>query len=595
MASLVRTGHLGPREMSDRNCQEKCALLEFPLDLYAMALSGSEGPADYSHYHDLDETAKTAFTFKVQHRADELLFGFLPPPPCRILNVGAGLGITSNCYSVTSLSPSGQKAIIDRHGIGLDLNHTTYEDFSAPEESYDVILFRGSAKYVQSLSLFNKAHRLLAKNGILLIADEVGLRRSSNYDSYDLPLLSYELAQASRCGFELNEQVDLSDEAAADIDVLLSGREGSIPSWLSNHSITPNLWSKLQEYQRRYHDGHYGYVVSKFSKVQTSPRWQIAALRRQDREAVKTLFSEVFAPQVMSDALWEWKYGDNRGLGIVAWLGDKLVAHYAASTRSILYFGVPKLAAQICDVMVDRKERSRLRRAGHGVFALTAATFAECFMGYGALTELGFGFPTERAMKVAERLGLYAPVGKMVELQWSPTRGKPAFQTRLSFLQSEPVQRIAKLVDGLWNNMAPCFTHSLIGARDWRYVQHRYFSHPENNEHYKLLLISNRLTGKAKAMVVLCCGDDRCLIADFIGHVKYIGATVAEVRRMAALWGMKQVLVWITENFASVFPTQDAEQQDMGIQIPHSIWSYGVKREVVDGRWWLMAGDTELV
>jgi SAM-dependent methyltransferase len=583
--------------MTEKTYQRNYANLAFPLNIYAHSLYLQEGNVDYLHYGLFKEGESISKTSarQVQQRATDLLLARLPPPPCRILEVGIGLGTTAlqlaeRGYTVTGISPDPQQIALTQQRVkeSVTLECVTLEAFSAPAESYDVILLQESAQYIQSLALFNKAYSLLAKQGFILIADEVSLRRTP-IDVASLPLLTYTLAQAQRCGFELTEQVDLSAQAAPSVDYLLRVIEKHRATLLADldSAVLDDLLNILREYQQKYRDGRYGYVLLKFAKTK-APRWKITSVTPQDKEAIRALFSEVFAPEQMSDAHWEWKYGQERGLGIAAWHNGKMVAHYGAIIREIHYFGQPKLAIQIADVMVSAKERSRLTR--RGAFFLTAATFPECYVGYGARTWLGYGFPTQRAMKIAEHLGLYAPVGKMIELRWASSTAKPYLWTRIRHLQPQQLEQNKLIINRLWKKMASCLQQALVGVRDWDYVQHRYLLHP--HKQYELLLVSRRFSGQALGIVVIHRQDETCRIMDIICDLKHLPEVIKQVRCMAS--GMKQVIVWITENFVTAFP-KPVEQHDLDIQIPHSIWCQGVPPEDIEGHWWLMSGDTDFL
>ncbi len=323
-----------------------------------------------------------------------------------------------------------------------------------------------------------------------------------------------------------------------------------------------------------------------------SSRWNITTVTENDKVAIRELFDEVFAPETMSDALWEWKYGNGRGLGTVAWRDDgKMVAHYGGIMRNIRYFGEEKLAVQIADVMVLAKERGLLTR--RGAFFLTAATFPEKYVGYNAKTWLGYGFPNERHMKIAEHLDLYARVGKMLELRWQSIAAKSHLLTRIRHLHIQDNKKNIKIINSLWNKMADSLQQVLVGVRDWSYVKHRYFLHP--HKQYEIMLISRRFTNQALAVVVIHRENETCRIMDFIGDPKYLPETITQIRRIAGVWGMKTVIVWITDNFSNVFPQQDAEEHDLEIIIPHTIWSQAVPPAEIEGHWWLMSGDTDFL
>ena len=600
--------------------------LDFPLNVFARSLYLQEGKVDYLHYGFFKENESISDTLahEAQQRSTELLLSYLPPPPCRILEIGIGLGTTASQlaqrgYTVTGITPDAgqivlaEKAKIQTKAKALDstkihfghqsknelkeninFENVTFEAFSAQPESYDVILLQEVAQYIPSLTLFNKAYELLAPEGMILIADEIAKKRTSMDAPHSLPLLSSTIAQAQRCGFELKEQQDLSAQAAPSVDYLLwvieQHREKLLVDLELTSIILDELLNSLRHYQQKYRQGTYGYVLLNFVKTK-SPRWKITFVTANEKNAVKKLFSEVCQPQEMSDALWEWKYGNGRGLGIAAWHHDKMIAHYGGIQREIRYFGQTKPAVQIADVMVSPKERAVLTRKG--AFFLTATTFPECYVGYGAPIWLGYGFPNDRAMKVAERLGLYAPVGKIIELHWQTTVCQSHLWTRIRHLHPLESETEQLIINKLWHKMAFCLQNALVGVRDWNYIQHRYLEHPHHC--YEFLLVTKRLTGQALGIAIIHRLGDTCRLMDFIGDLAHIPEVIKQVRRMAGIWGMKTVTTWITANFSHRFPIQDAEEIDIKVQIPHSIWTDGIPPKEIDKHWWLMVGDTDFL
>ncbi|MCK5717255.1 MAG: GNAT family N-acetyltransferase [Thiomargarita sp.] len=568
--------------------------LDFPLNVYAHCLYLEEANVNYLHYALFNEDEALAQVQGAQQRSTDLLLARLPKPPCHILEIGIGLGTTAATlikrgYTVTGITPDAQQIALARQRAHAHFECVTLEMFSTTER-YDVILFQESAQYIHSLTLFNKAHSLLKDDGVILITDEFSFRHTAKYATYSLPSLTDTLAQASRCGFELTEKIDLSVQAAPTLEYLLwvidLHKAELLVALALKAEVINELLRVLREYQQKYQDGHYGYALLNFRK-KVAPRWLLSTVTSQDKEALKNLFSDVFPPPKMTEAHWEWKYKE--GLGIAAWRDGKMIAHYGSVLRDIRYFGHAQMAAQITDVMVLEEERGLLTRKG--AFFLTTATFLENYMGYGAQTYLGYGFPTQRAMKIAERLNLYAPVGKMVELHWEASTAKPHLWTRIRHLSPQDLNKNKDIINTLWHDMASCFTDSIIGVRDWKYVQHRYLSHPYKQ--YELLLITQRFTGQPLAIIVIARQDDTCHIRDFIGNIAHLPEVIKHIRRLAKNWALKHVNLWITENFVTVFPK--AEQRDLEIQIPHNIWSPGVPVAEVDGHWWLMGGDTDFL
>lgn len=573
------------------------AQLDFPLNVYAQALYLQEGHVDYLHYGLVEayENAWELGAFAAQQRATDLLLSHLPPPPCRLLEIGVGLGTTAaklaeQGYEITAISPDPQQialAQIRLAGKG-QLLCTSFEAFIAPAHSYDVVLLQESAQYLKNLTLFNKAHQLLAENGQLLLADEVSLQRTPADDANSLPFLKYTLAQAQRCGFKLIKQLDWSTRAAPTIDYILRAIETHRTQLLSDlkisDAILAGLLDSLKLYQQKYREGRYGYVLILFEKTHL-PRWQLSEITTEDYPAIQTLFETTFN-QPLSRPLWQWKYGN--GMAIAAWRQGEMVAHYGGVVRELSYFGVPKKGVQIVDVMVSNKERGVLTRKGP--YFLVGATFPEYYAGYGAPILLGFGFPTQRAMQTAERLELYAEVGKMVEIRWQTTRGSAFLGSRIRHLVAFEAE---KIVNMLWKQMSRDFSQAILGVRDWQHIQHRYLTHPQKQ--YEMLLISQRFTERPLGIVLLQRSADTCHLLDIIAPVKYFDLIIRQVSRIVGNWGIQTLNLWITENFAKIFTRLQGTVHPLDIRIPHCIWYAGPPTAEVKEKWWLMGGDTDFL
>ncbi|ALG68695.2 GNAT family N-acetyltransferase [Beggiatoa leptomitoformis] len=464
-----------------------------------------------------------------------LLCNTLPPAPCTLLIIGS-LDTTLHEYLVM-------------RGYHL----IQQMDFTPPAVPVARVYCLEIGLIKDPLDDFNQLYSALPAQTAVYLWGTVCIQRQINQLIEQLPTLSFLLWQIQRCGFKLLAQKDLTTE-------------------ISDFSLNPQ---------------HYAYIAIELQKT-TPPRWQINQVSEKDSPAIRQLFNQVFTPKIMSEALWTWKYAAGRGIGMAAWTGTEMVAHYGGILRRILYFGNVKTAVQIADVMVLSTERGVLTKKG--AFFLTAASFPEYFVGYGAIAWLGYGFPSERHLRLAQHLDLYAPVGRMVELTWQSEQTPPKLFSRIQHLNLETAEAV---ITQLWKNMANSLHTALLGVRDWDYLQYRYLQHPHNT--YELLLVTHRLTGKPLGLAVIFIEGDICRLMDFIGSPQQLQTTIAQVRRVAGRRGLTHVSTWITENFSTMFPLIDAQQKPLDIQIPHSIWCQGIAPDVVKNHWWLMAGDTDFL
>ncbi len=558
--------------------------LTFPLNVYAHALLLQEGKAINLH--------------AAQQFSTDLLMTRLPSPPCRILEVGVGLGTT-----LSLLNQSGY----DVHGITPDVQQVAYiqknlnsseasvschslQDFKAQPENFDVVLLQESAQSIEPLVIFNKALDLLPLSGDLVIIDAFALK----YDEAgmeDLHLLNDLVALAERFGFELVEQVDLSTQAAPTLDYLLQITATHRQRLIKDLALTDEQLTRLDESNRDYHkkyaSGHYGYALLHFRK-QTVPKWRLQILEKNQAPEMFGLFKKIFHHD-MTPTTWQWKYSSNSGREIGIWRNNQLIAHYGGVSRKILFFGQPQTAVQIGDVMVDTSERGTLTRKGP--FFLMAATFLERYIGYGKPYLIGFGFPNERAMKVAERLGLYAKAGHMLEFSWSTRSRFPLWGTRLHLIGCGQTDFAATAADQCWQHMAADLQTAIIGVRDWQYLQHRYLDHP--NQQYQIMLVRNRFSKYARGILVLRYDPEGCEIVDLIAPLAEIPLLITHARRLAGIHGASRVFCRITENFAAHFSAAGGTKQELDIHIPSNIWSTGPPISSLRDHWWLMSGDTD--
>lgn len=569
--------------------------LAFPLNAYAHALLLQEGKATYPHYglfHNETTSLQAA-----QQVATNLLLTKLPAPPCRILEVGIGLGsifplLSQQGYAVDGIAPDDQQITYIQKSLSseVSVSYHSLEDFEAPAESFDVILFQESAQHIEPLTIFNKALDLLPLSGDLVIIDEFALE----YDEAGterLHLLNNMVALAERFGFELIEHVDLSTMAAPTLDYLLRITQIHQQRLIQDLSLSDEQLAQLDTSNRIHHSkyasGHYGYALLHFRK-KTMPKWHPRILAANQMPQMLDLFKKTFNHD-MTPATWQWKYGSDSAREIGVWRENQLIAHYGGIGREILFFGQPQTAVQIGDVMVDASERGTLSRKGP--FFLMAATFLERYIGYGKPYLVGFGFPNERAMKVAERLGLYAEVGRMVEFSWQPQSRFPLWGTRLQLIDREQTDFATTAVNECWQRMAADMPTAMIGVRDWHYLQYRYLNHP--NQHYQVMLVRNRFGGQVRGVLVLRHDPHGCEIIDIIAPLNEISLLVLHARRLAGINGDNRLFCRITENFAAHFTAAGGIRQSLDIRIPASTWGAVPSADSLHNRWWLMSGDTD--
>ncbi len=105
-----------------------------------------------------------------------------------------------------------------------------------------------------------------------------------------------------------------------------------------------------------------------------------------DEVQIRALFQTVFGAE-MSEAFWNWRYRDHPAgdpMVMLAWDGDRLAAHYAASFAPLLVEGEPVLAALSMTTMTHSDYR------GQGLFEKTASALYDEIAGRGVQAIWGF-------------------------------------------------------------------------------------------------------------------------------------------------------------------------------------------------------------
>lgn len=565
----------------------------FPLNVYAHILCRDYGDFEYLHY-GLFEQDDNQNIQRAQQRATDLLFSYLTPCPCRILEVGIGLGTTlaklvKAGYDVIGITPDEHQINYakNRYGENLPVVCLRLEDFT-DEQKFDLIIFQESAQYIDTKVLFNKASSLLKNDGQIIIMDELSLRELSPSEP-GLPWIDNYLSFGSTLGFELIEQIDLSNQALpTDIYILnavVKYQNELVAELELDSNEIDGLILAAQEHLNKYHNGQYGYGFLQFKKKPIEQySWITEWSRSNNEDELLDLFQETFGHK-MPPELWRWKYQGLDTLGTLVRKNDHVIAFYGGMPRAIHLFGSPVTAIQISDVMVHPKSRGTLSRKGP--FFQVATKFLERYVGEQQRYPIAFGFPSERAYRLSVHLGLYDKVGDLVQVSWPPLQARSSYKVRLRPLNHNK----ATTINHLWQKMAKALQQQIVGVRDWNYINHRYLLHPTLD--YKLYQVSSRFTGLTLGIMVLRMQDDKIELVDVIAQPRHISTLVHCLRRLTWSLGKSQAYTWITQQNTYLFIANAGEISPTGITIPHNSWTPGLPASKLLDRWWLMAGDTD--
>lgn len=573
----------------------------FPLNVYARMLQLQEGKVDYLHYGIFSSDGESVLA--AQERASALMWQVLPGP-CRLIEVGIGLGTTlarlmTQGYAAVGITPDASQvaAARFRFGPGLPVALSRLEEFSQSAGEWDAILFQESAQYIEPLELFASANRLLkSEQATMVVMDEFALSRRA-VEHTGLHQLDDFCALAARCGWRLDHRVDLSRQARPTLGYIARTVATHRQQLIDDLHVTADqlmaLDASTQHYQRLYEQGIYGYALLRFKRERASSS-RLLYIDLVHSPAMMDLFAKVFRT-AMSPQQWAWKYGDGRGRAVGLQQDGRLAAHYGGVARPVSYLGRPAMACQVCDVMVDQSANTSLTR--RGAMYQVAATFLENEIGWGCRHLVGFGFPSARAFGVAQRLGLYAEVDRIAKVAWpgdASVRPASVFVAPLGEHGALLSSRDSQAVDRLWQAMVQAFPDSVLGKRDAAWIQHRYLQRPDCR--YELLLVRRRWTRRPVGVVVMRRHEQHLEVLDFVAPPSHFGVLVSVARAHAAASGLGRVECWITSSHRHLVDGIDPEHvtvTDLDIHVPTSVHTAGPSVDDLRGRWFLMAGDAD--
>ena len=324
--------------------------------------------------------------------------------------------------------------------------------------------------------------------------------------------------------------------------------------------------------------------MSKVSVKQ--PKWQVDDAAPEHTPKILGLFKAVFG-QNMSEAHWHWKYGKGRGAGIVVREQDELVAYFGGMERRILFKGLPATAFQCGDSMVAREHRGTLSK--RGPFFLSVAAFLDRYLGSGRPYLISYGFPNERAMRLAERLGMYTQIGRLFEIYWP---AEPSLRFRpVPFEFDNDEHR--KALEMLWHAMSKQFGERAIGVRDLEYLAHRYRDHPTYA--YLINLVFDFSTEQLLGIVVARKAGSRLILLDFVGRQQEFRDLICYTKSLASEQRCAEVFGWLTDLDCHLITGTGEQLNELPLRLPFGVYRRGMDPEEIRDRWFFMCGDSDFM
>lgn len=313
-----------------------------------------------------------------------------------------------------------------------------------------------------------------------------------------------------------------------------------------------------------------------------------------DCAAVLNLHRRVFG-SLVNEEWFDWKYRLGGGEAVGLWLGDELVAHCGGTPRTVLHHGRPARDLQIGDVMVTPQWRGVLTR--RGPFYKVSDGLYSSRMGPGRDFFAAFGFPNERHLRLAVKMGLSWDSGPVEMLSW---QGDASLQVlgwswRAEVLTPDHPDFDRKVTQA-WAAMQQDASRYSMGVRDAAYLRWRFARRPDHS--YRFVQLRRPWQRAPSGLVVLgpvveAPGYLQWL--DWVGPIELLPTACRLARLEAAREGSSGLTTWASPAVAHHLAGTGVTQRSLAAVLGVPKASDLTQEQVQQLNWWLMAGDTDFL
>lgn len=304
--------------------------------------------------------------------------------------------------------------------------------------------------------------------------------------------------------------------------------------------------------------------------------------KQGDEHGIVKLFKEIFGRE-MSLAEWQWKYviGKPRVYASLAVDSDgTIIAHYGGMPQYMINSGKAMFGMAIGDVMVHPSFR------GTKLFKKIAELLPDASAPDGFM--LGYGFPTERAMRLPEILGVY----EKVEDVWESVKEAKKINNGVRLIYKLfQLNFDDERIDTLWDSLKDRFNLSVI--RNRTYLQRRYNENPLFT--YELWGIRRRWQQKLTGLVVVRRDGEDLLLIDFLCPLQQLEALFQKIENYAIVSGCKRLRLWHPEYLSNRLTQIGFTVGKSGTCIPRTTHPAWLKKDEIKGRFFYTMGDTDFL
>lgn len=298
------------------------------------------------------------------------------------------------------------------------------------------------------------------------------------------------------------------------------------------------------------------------------------------------LFEQVFRTPIAPEML-QWKYAEGRGQCVGVLEEGRLLAHCGLTFRRALVEGRPVRVAQLGDLMATGSKPGGLSREQSAFFMLLRKVF-DNLPGPGNPEGVAYGFPSARAMRLAQRLELVLDVDRMYELHYAPLRSRGAVRV----VEVDPFAAgFGPLVARCWKRMAAGLGHGLVGVRDAEHLRWRYARHPVHR--YRFFALRRRWAFRPLAMAICRAESPQWELMDLVAHPDDMALALQALQAHMSAMGAEDLMLWLTRSHARRLGEGALSAEPLQFHIIANPASCAGNPERFRDQWWLTAGDTD--
>jgi hypothetical protein len=280
------------------------------------------------------------------------------------------------------------------------------------------------------------------------------------------------------------------------------------------------------------------------------------------------------------------------------WHQNRMVAHCGGIPRKVLHQGVLSHDLQIGDVMVSPEWRGALTR--QNPFFHVSEGLYQNFLGADKPFHMGFGFPSERHLRLAVKLGIGWRIGEVHQLRWNLNEAASSlgWLWRDELLSANEPVILKTALTKSWSCMqqdAQSLNYTM-GLRDWTQFEWRYLQRPDKK--YQFIALRRPWSSQCFGVAVVSAPSApgaAMLWLDWIGSTQLITEAHRMVMKLAHAQKAICVLCWASAEVEKSLAQTSIDAIEtcavMGIPVASNVNA----EEAQNLRWWAMAGDTDFL